>query len=50
MNKTQSSMIHMSPKDAIKLDIVKLNKPETQSEEELLSEVGLYRSLYHPSE
>ena len=49
MNNTQSSMNHMSPEDAVKLDIVELNKPEAQPEEELLSEVGLCRYLYHPS-
>ena len=49
MKNTQSSMNHMSPEDAVKLDIVELNKPEAQPEEELLSEVGLCRYLYHPS-
>ena len=48
MNNTKSSMIDMKPKDAIKLDIVPLDK--TYSEEIVLPEDGLYRYLYQPGE
>ena len=41
-------MIDIKPKDAIKLDIVKLDK--TYSEENVLSEDCLYRYLYQPGE
>ena len=44
MNNTKSSMTDMKPKDTIKLDTVKLDK--TYSEENVLSENGLYRYLY----
>ena len=44
MNKIKSSMIDMKPKDAIKLDTVKLEK--TYPEENVLPEDGLYRYLY----
>ena len=46
MNNTKSSMTDMKPKDTIKLDTVKLDK--TYSEENVLSENGLYRYLYQP--
>ena len=48
MNNTKSSMIDMKPKDAIKLDIVPLDK--TYLEETILSEDGLYRYLFQPGE
>ena len=41
MNNTVSSMTGMKPKDAIKLDTVRLNK--TYPKETALSEAGLYR-------
>ena len=41
MNNTKSSMIGMKPKDAIKPDIVPLNK--TYLKETILREDGLYR-------
>ena len=44
MNNTKSSMIGMKPKDAIKLNTVKLDKP--YPEENVLPEDGLYRHLY----
>ena len=46
MNHTVSSMIVMKPKDAIKLDTLRLDK--TCPEETVLSEDGLYRYLYKP--
>ena len=48
MNNTVSSMIGMKPKDAIKLEIVPLDK--TFPEETALPEDGLYRYLYQPGE
>ena len=48
MNNTKSSIIDMKPKDAIKLDTVKLDK--TYPEENVLSADGLYRYLYQPGE
>ena len=48
MSDTISSMVGMKPKDAIKLDIVPLDK--TYSEETVLPEDGLYRYLYQPGE
>ena len=50
MNKTKSSMIDKNPKDAIKLDLVVLDKSQTYSEEKMLTEDGLYRYLYQPAE
>ena len=41
-------MIHIKPKDAIKLNTVPLEK--TYPEETVLPEDGLYRYLYHPGE
>ena len=46
MNDTKSLMYDQKPKDAIKLDVVELNKSETYSEENELPEDGLYRYLY----
>ena len=48
MNNTVSSMTGMNPKDAIKLDTVRLNK--TYPKETALPEAGLYRYLYQPGE
>ena len=48
MNNTVSSMTGMKPKDAIKLDTVRLNK--TYPKETALPEDGLYRYLYQPGE
>ena len=48
MNNAVSSIIGMKPKDAIKLDIVPLDK--TYPKETVLSEDGLYRYLYQPGE
>ena len=48
INNTASSMIGMMPQDAIKLDIVPLNKK--YPEETLLLEDVLYRYLYWPGE
>ena len=45
---TESSMIGMRPKNAIKLDTVPLDK--TYPEETILPEDGLYRYLYQPGE
>ena len=46
MNNTKSSMNDIKPKDPIELDIVELNTPEINSEENVLPEHGLYRYLY----
>ena len=46
----ESSMIVMRPKDAIKLEIVKLYKPEIYPEEEVLPEDGLCIYLYRSFE
>ena len=43
---TESSMIDIKSKDAIKLDTVKLDK--TYPQENVLPEDGLYRYLYQP--
>ena len=48
MNNTKSSMTGMKPKDAIKLDIVPLDKK--YPEETVLPKNGLYRYLYQPGE
>ena len=42
MNATKSSMIDMKPKHAIKLDTIKLDKSEENTEEDLFLEDGLY--------
>ena len=46
MNNTESSMTGMTPKDAIKIDTVPLDR--TYLEETVLPAVGLYRYLYQP--
>ena len=46
MNNTKPLMIGIKPKDAVKLDIVPLNK--TYPEETVLPEDGLYSYLYQP--
>ena len=48
LSNTISSMIGMKPKDAIKLDIVPLDK--AYPEETVLREDGLYRYLYQSGE
>ena len=48
MNNTVSSIIGMKPKDAIKLDIVPLDK--TYPKETALPEDGFYRYLYQSGE
>ena len=48
MNNTESSMIGMKPKDAIKLDTIPLDK--TDPKETVLPEDGLYGCLYQPGE
>ena len=48
MNNIKSLMIGIKSKDAIKLDIVPLNK--TCPEETVLPEDELYRCLYQPGE
>ena len=50
MNNTKSSMTDIKPKDTIKLDIFKLDKSETYSEENVLPKTGLYSYLYQPGE
>ena len=47
MNNTKSLMIGMKPKDAIKLDIVLLNKK--YPEQTVLPEDSLYRYFYRPT-
>ena len=42
INTTKSTMIDMKPKHAIKLDTIKLDKSEENTEEDLLLEDGLY--------
>ena len=49
MNKTESLIIDMKLKDAIKMDILKIDKSETYLMEEVLPEDGLYRYLYQAS-
>ena len=48
MNNTKSLMIDMRTEDAIKLDIVPLDK--TYLEESILPEDGLYKYRCHPGE
>ena len=50
MNNTVTAMIEMKPKDAIKLDRVKLVKAEEYPKEDTLPLDGLYRYLYQPGE
>ena len=50
LNDTETEMIGMKPKDAIKLDEVPLVKQENYPPEEILPEDGLYRYLLQPGE
>ena len=50
LNDTQTEMIGMKPKDAIKQDQVPLVKQENYPEEDKLPEDGLYQYLLQPSE
>ena len=50
VNDTQTEMIGMKPKDAIKLNEVPLVARESYPPEEVLPEDGLYRYLLQPSE
>ena len=50
LNDTQTEMIGMKPKDAIKLDEVPLVNREAYPPEEVLPEDGLYRYLLQPGE
>ena len=48
MSNRKSMMISMKPKDAIKLDIVKLDNSETYPENEVLPEDGFYMAISAP--
>ena len=50
LNNTETEMIGMKPKDAIKLNEVPLVDQESYSPEEVLPEDGLYRYLLQPSQ
>ena len=50
LNDTETEMIGMKPKDAIKLDEVPLVDRESYPPEEVLPEDGLYRYLLQPGE
>ena len=50
LNDTETEMIGMKPKDAIKLEEVPLVKQENYPPEEILPEDGLYRYLLQPGE
>ena len=50
LNDTETEMIGMKPKDAIKLDEVPLLNRESYPPEEVLPEDGLYRYLLQPGE
>ena len=50
LNDTETEMIGMKPKDAIKLNEVPLVKQENYPPEEILPEDGLYRYLLQPCE
>ena len=50
LNNTETEMIGMKPKDAIKLKEVPLVTRESYPPEEVLPEDGLYRYLLQPSE
>ena len=50
LNDTETEMIGMKPKDAIKLDEVPLVNREAYPPEEVLPEDGLYRYLLQPGE
>lgn len=45
MNNTKPLMDDQKPNEAMKLDVVELDKSETHSEENKLPEDGLYRYL-----
>ena len=50
LNNTETEMIGMKPKDAIKSNEVRLVARESYPKEEVLPEDGLYRYLLQPSE
>ena len=50
VNNTETEMIGMKPKDAIKLKEVPLVTQEAYPPEEVLPEDGLYRNLLQPGE
>ena len=50
LNDTETEMIGMKPKDAIRLNEVPLVKQENYPSEEILPEDGLYQYLLQPSE
>ena len=50
LNNTETEMIGMKPKDAIRLNEVSLVARESYSPEEVLPEDGLYRYLLQPGE
>ena len=50
LNDTETEMIGMKPKDAIKLNIVPPVARESYPPEEVLPEDGLYRYLLQPGE
>ena len=50
LNDTQTDMIGMKPKDAIKLNEVPLVNQENYPPEDTLPEDGLYRYLLQPGE
>ena len=50
MNSIKSLMIGNKQKDAIKLDIIMLNKSKTYPGENIILGDGLYRHLYQPGE
>ena len=50
LNDTETEMIGMKPKDAIKLDEIPLVNREAYPSEEVLPEDGLYRYLLQPDE
>ena len=50
LNDTETEMIGMKPKDAIKLNEVPLVTQESYPEEDTLPEDGLYRYLLQPGE
>ena len=50
LNDTETEMIGMKPKDAIKLKAVSLVARESYPPEEVLPEDGLYRYLLQPGE
>lgn len=50
INNAMSSMINRKPIDAIKLNIVELDKSETRADNNVLPEDGLDRYLYEPGE